>query len=150
MRRTSSYAVADKKNDNESELPSDPDATLKRFRNLRVSGKQRAENSAEQAEIEEHESGDTPAELVSDRLLKKNVQLDKDSTQRRPQYLRRFSEPGKVLMSTGQTSQRFHRSQSEVDQTMLNKQILQERGGQFMSGVIYCTEYTYSCKQTER
>ncbi|XP_061182048.1 uncharacterized protein LOC133190429 [Saccostrea echinata] len=131
MRRTSSYSVADKKNESGNDVTSD--ATLKRFRQLRFSGKQRADHCDQgqrgehsEDEVNEHEHKDRPAELVTDLSLRKSTRQEKAGVQqRKPLFSRRFSEPGKVIMSTGQ---RFHRSQSQVDQTMLNKQILQERG----------------------
>lgn len=129
MRRTSSYSVADTKNNSEGgEAPSN--ATLKRYKQLRVSGKLRGEN----AEIEEHEGGDIPAEMVTDFSSQKNGRPDKGNT-KRTTFSRRFSEPGKVVMATGQL---FRRTQSQVDQTMLNKQILQREGGRpFMFSDFY-------------
>lgn len=120
MRRTSSYSVADTKNNSEGgEAASN--ATLKRYKQLRVSGKLRGEN----AEIEEHEGGDIPAEMVTDFSSQKNGRSEKGNA-KRTTFSRRFSEPGKVVMATGQL---FRRTQSQVDQTMLNKQILQREGG---------------------
>ena len=129
MRRTSSYSVADTKNNSEGgEAPSN--ATLKRYKQLRVSGKLRGEN----AEIEEHEGGDIPAEMVTDFSSQKNGRSDKGNA-KRTTFSRRFSEPGKVVMATGQL---FRRTQSQVDQTMLNKQILQREGGRpFMFSDFY-------------
>ena len=129
MRRTSSYSVADTKNNFEGgEAPSN--ATLKRYKQLRVSGKLRGEN----AEIEEHEGGDIPAEMVTDFSSQKNGRSDKGNA-KRTTFSRRFSEPGKVVMATGQL---FRRTQSQVDQTMLNKQILQREGGRpFMFSDFY-------------
>lgn len=129
MRRTSSYSVADTKNNSEGgEAASN--ATLKRYKQLRVSGKLRGEN----AEIEEHEGGDIPAEMVTDFSSQKNGQSDKGNA-KRTTFSRRFSEPGKVVMATGQL---FRRTQSQVDQTMLNKQILQREGGRpFMFSDFY-------------
>ncbi|XP_078331567.1 uncharacterized protein LOC144625227 [Crassostrea virginica] len=129
MRRTSSYSVADTKNNSEGgEAPSN--ATLKRYKQLRVSGKLRGEN----AEIEEHEGGDIPAEMVTDFSSQKNGRPDKGNA-KRTTFSRRFSEPGKVVMATGQL---FRRTQSQVDQTMLNKQILQREGGRpFMFSDFY-------------
>ncbi|XP_062595741.1 uncharacterized protein LOC134257115 [Saccostrea cucullata] len=135
MRRTSSYSVADKKDENGSDVSSD--ATLKRFRQLRFSGKQRADHCVQRGEhcdqrgdhsedeVDEHEHKDIPAELVTDLSVRKSTRQEKGNMQKKPLFSRRFSEPGKVIMSTGQ---RFHRSQSQVDQKMLNKQMLQERG----------------------
>ena len=120
MRRTSSYSVADTKNNSEGgEAASN--ATLKRYKQLRVSGKLRGEN----AEIEEHEGGDIPTEMVTDFSSQKNGRSEKGNA-KRTTFSRRFSEPGKVVMATGQL---FRRTQSQVDQTMLNKQILQREGG---------------------
>lgn len=129
MRRTSSYSVADTKNNSEGgEAASN--ATLKRYKQLRVSGKLRGEN----AEIEEHEGGDIPAEMVTDFSSQKNGRSDKGNA-KRTTFSRRFSEPGKVVMATGQL---FRRTQSQVDQTMLNKQILQREGGRpFMFSDFY-------------
>ena len=129
MRRTSSYSVADTKNNSEGgEAPSN--ATLKRYKQLRVSGKLRGEN----AEIEEHEGGDIPAEMVTDFSSQKNGRPDKGNA-KRTTFSHRFSEPGKVVMATGQL---FRRTQSQVDQTMLNKQILQREGGRpFMFSDFY-------------
>lgn len=129
MRRTSSYSVADTKNNSEGgEAASN--ATLKRYKQLRVSGKLRGEN----AEIEEHEGGDIPAEMVTDFSSQKNGRSEKGNA-KRTTFSRRFSEPGKVVMATGQL---FRRTQSQVDQTMLNKQILQREGGRpFMFSDFY-------------
>lgn len=125
MRRASSYSVADSKNDSEnSEIPSD--STLKRYRRLRVSGKQSSDHSRDREAIEEHERDDTAAEMVTDFSSQKSARQDKGNTKKTALFSRRFSEPGKVVMSTGQL---FRRSQSQVDQTMLNKQMLQKEGG---------------------
>lgn len=124
MRRASSYSVADSKNDSEnSEIPSD--STLKRYRRLRVSGKQSSDHSRDREAIE-HERDDTAAEMVTDFSSQKSARQDKGNTKKTALFSRRFSEPGKVVMSTGQL---FRRSQSQVDQTMLNKQMLQKEGG---------------------
>ena len=129
MRRTSSYSVADTKNNSEGGEAASS-ATLKRYKQLRVSGKLRGEN----AEIEEHEGGDIPAEMVTDFSSQKNGRSDKGNA-KRTTFSRRFSEPGKVVMATGQL---FRRTQSQVDQTMLNKQILQREGGRpFMFSDFY-------------
>lgn len=124
MRRTSSYSVADTKNNSEGDEAAS-NATLKRYKQLRVSGKLRGSHSGENTEIEEHEGGDIPAEMVTDFSSQKNGRPDKGNA-KRTTFSRRFSEPGKVVMATGQL---FRRTQSQVDQTMLNKQILQREGG---------------------